>query len=118
MSMTGDARPDKYAPGHASDEIVRLIDQARWFADLTERFFRDAGVVALAFYPIPFVGGFVEQIGAVTGISSARTIGIVVTLISSRTKCAPSCAALVGATSRPLLSCRRQPFEDGLVVPF
>jgi ABC-type transport system involved in multi-copper enzyme maturation permease subunit len=40
------------------------------------------GVVALAFYAIAFVGGFVEQIGAVTGIRSARTIGIVVSLIS------------------------------------
>jgi ABC-2 type transport system permease protein len=40
------------------------------------------GVVALAFYAIAFVGGFVEQIGAVTGISSARTIGIVASLIS------------------------------------
>jgi ABC-type transport system involved in multi-copper enzyme maturation permease subunit len=40
------------------------------------------GVVALAFYAIAFVGGFVEQIGAVAGIPSARTIGIVVSLIS------------------------------------
>lgn len=40
------------------------------------------GVVALAFYAIAFVGGFVEQIGVVTGVSSARTIGIVVSLIS------------------------------------
>jgi SAM-dependent methyltransferase len=44
MSTTGDARPDEYAPGHASDEVARLIDQGRWFADLTERFFRDAGM--------------------------------------------------------------------------
>ena len=40
------------------------------------------GVVALAFYGIAFVGGFVEQVGAVTGLPSARTIGIVVSLIS------------------------------------
>ena len=40
------------------------------------------GVVALAFYAMAFVGGFVEQIGAVAGIPSARMIGIVVSLIS------------------------------------
>jgi ABC-type transport system involved in multi-copper enzyme maturation permease subunit len=40
------------------------------------------GVVALAFYALAFVGGFVEQIGAVAGIPSARTIGILVSLIS------------------------------------
>lgn len=41
-----------------------------------------SGVVAVAFYAMAFVGGFVEQIGAVAGIPSARTIGIVVSLIS------------------------------------
>ena len=40
------------------------------------------GVVALAFYALAFVGGFVEQVGAVAGIPSARTIGIIVSLIS------------------------------------
>ena len=40
------------------------------------------GVVALAFYAIGFVGGFVEQLGAVAGIPSARTLGIAVSLIS------------------------------------
>jgi Cu-processing system permease protein len=40
------------------------------------------GVVAVAFYGIAFVGGFFEQIGAMAGVSSARTIGIVVSLIS------------------------------------
>lgn len=40
------------------------------------------GVVALAFYAIAFVGGFVEQVGAVAGVPSARTIGVVVSLIS------------------------------------
>ncbi|MGH9386309.1 MAG: ABC transporter permease [Vicinamibacterales bacterium] len=39
-------------------------------------------VVAVAFYGIAFVGGFFEQIGAMAGVSSARTIGIVVSLIS------------------------------------
>jgi ABC-type transport system involved in multi-copper enzyme maturation permease subunit len=40
------------------------------------------GVVAVAFYGIAFVGGFVEQIGAVVGVPSVRTIGILVSLIS------------------------------------
>jgi Cu-processing system permease protein len=40
------------------------------------------GVVALAFYGIAFVGGFVEQIGVLAGIPSARNIGILVSLIS------------------------------------
>ncbi len=40
------------------------------------------GVVVLAFYAIAFVGGFVEQVGAVAGVPSARTIGILVSLIS------------------------------------
>ena len=40
------------------------------------------GIVALAFYGIAFVGGFVEQIGVLAGIPSARTIGILVSLIS------------------------------------
>lgn len=40
------------------------------------------GVVVLAFYAIAFVGGFVEQIGVVAGIPSARNIGIAVSLVS------------------------------------
>jgi ABC-2 type transport system permease protein len=40
------------------------------------------GIVVLAFYGIAFVGGFVEQIGVVAGIPSARTLGILVSLIS------------------------------------
>jgi Cu-processing system permease protein len=40
------------------------------------------GVVALAFYATAFVGGFVEQIGAVAGVPSARTIGIALSLFS------------------------------------
>jgi hypothetical protein len=44
MSMTGGGRPNQDAPGHASGEIARLIDQGRWFADLTQRFFRGTGM--------------------------------------------------------------------------
>jgi ABC-type transport system involved in multi-copper enzyme maturation permease subunit len=40
------------------------------------------GVVVLAFYAIAFVGGFVEQVGSVTGVPSARNLGILVSLIS------------------------------------
>lgn len=40
------------------------------------------GVVVVAFYAIAFVGGFVEQVGAVVGLPSARNIGIGVSLIS------------------------------------
>jgi 2-polyprenyl-3-methyl-5-hydroxy-6-metoxy-1,4-benzoquinol methylase len=36
--------PNQYAPGHASREIDRLIEQGRWFSDLTERLFREAGM--------------------------------------------------------------------------
>jgi len=43
--MTGDAPSNQYALGHATGEIERLIEQARFFGDLTERLFRDAGVV-------------------------------------------------------------------------
>ncbi len=39
-------------------------------------------IVAVAFYAIAFVGGFVEQVGSVVGLPSARNIGIVVSLIS------------------------------------
>jgi SAM-dependent methyltransferase len=42
MQTTGDAR--SYALGHAVDEIERLIEQARFFADLTEGLFRAAGM--------------------------------------------------------------------------
>jgi len=45
MDQTGNAHSDQYAPGHAPSEIERLIDQGRWFGDLTERLFRDAGMV-------------------------------------------------------------------------
>ena len=40
------------------------------------------GIVALAFYGIAFVTGFVEHIGTIAGVTSMRTIGIVVSLIS------------------------------------
>jgi Cu-processing system permease protein len=40
------------------------------------------GVVALGFYGIAFIGGWVEQIGGFTGIHSARTLGIAVSLVS------------------------------------
>jgi ubiquinone/menaquinone biosynthesis C-methylase UbiE len=45
MDQTGNAHSDQYAPGHAPSEIGRLIYQGRWFGDLTERLFRDAGIV-------------------------------------------------------------------------
>jgi ubiquinone/menaquinone biosynthesis C-methylase UbiE len=44
MSMTGDAPCPDYALGHTAREIDRLIEQARFFGDLTERLFRDAGM--------------------------------------------------------------------------
>jgi len=40
------------------------------------------GIASLGFYGIAFVGGWVEQIGALGGIQSARTLGVVVSLIS------------------------------------
>lgn len=40
------------------------------------------GITALGFYGVAFIGGWVEQIGAFSGIVSLRTIGIVVSLIS------------------------------------
>ena len=39
-------------------------------------------IAAVGFYGLAFIGGFVEQIGAFTGIASMRTIGVVVSLIS------------------------------------
>ena len=40
------------------------------------------GIASLGFYGIAFVGGWVEQIGALGGIQSARTLGVVVSLVS------------------------------------
>jgi ABC-type transport system involved in multi-copper enzyme maturation permease subunit len=39
-------------------------------------------ITAVGFYGVAFIGGFVEQIGGFTGITSMRTIGIVVSLVS------------------------------------
>ncbi len=40
------------------------------------------GIFALSFYGLGFVGGLVEQIGALAGLQSAKTIGIAVSLLS------------------------------------
>jgi Cu-processing system permease protein len=40
------------------------------------------GIAALGFYGIAFVGGWLEQVGAISQISSLRTVGIVASLIS------------------------------------
>lgn len=40
------------------------------------------GITALGFYGVAFIGGFVEQIGIFVGISSLKTIGILVSLVS------------------------------------
>jgi ABC-type transport system involved in multi-copper enzyme maturation permease subunit len=40
------------------------------------------GIAALGFFGIAFVGGLVELIGGLTGIQSAKTIGIVISLLS------------------------------------
>jgi ABC-2 type transport system permease protein len=40
------------------------------------------GIAALGFYGIAFIGGWVEQIGALGGIQSARTLGVAVSLLS------------------------------------
>jgi ABC-type transport system involved in multi-copper enzyme maturation permease subunit len=40
------------------------------------------GIAALGFYGVAFIGGWVEQIGGLAGIQSARTVGVVVSLIS------------------------------------
>src|SRR5215471_1236523 len=39
-------------------------------------------ITAVGFYGVSFIGGFVEQIGGLTGIISMRTIGILVSLVS------------------------------------
>jgi ABC-type transport system involved in multi-copper enzyme maturation permease subunit len=39
-------------------------------------------ILAVGFYGVAFIGGFIEQIGSLTGITSMRTIGILVSLIS------------------------------------
>ena len=40
------------------------------------------GVLALGFYGIAFVGGWIEQVGALAGVEAVRTVGIVASLIS------------------------------------
>ena len=40
------------------------------------------GIAALGFYGIAFIGGWVEQIGGVSGVRSAQTLGTVASLIS------------------------------------
>jgi Cu-processing system permease protein len=40
------------------------------------------GIMALGFYGLAFIGGWVEQIGAFAGVASLRTIGVVVSLVS------------------------------------
>jgi ABC-type transport system involved in multi-copper enzyme maturation permease subunit len=40
------------------------------------------GITALGFYGVAFIGGWVEQIGSLAGLRSARTVGVVVSLIS------------------------------------
>ena len=39
-------------------------------------------ITAVGFYGVSFIGGFVEQIGAFAGITSMRTIGVLVSLLS------------------------------------
>jgi Cu-processing system permease protein len=39
-------------------------------------------ITAVGFYGVAFIGGFVEQIGGFAGITSMRTIGILVSLLS------------------------------------
>jgi ABC-type transport system involved in multi-copper enzyme maturation permease subunit len=40
------------------------------------------GVMCLGFYSVGFIGGWIEQIGTLAGIESARTIGIAASLVS------------------------------------
>jgi Cu-processing system permease protein len=40
------------------------------------------GIATLGFYGVAFIGGWVEQFGALSGLQSARTLGIAVSLIS------------------------------------
>ena len=39
-------------------------------------------IAAFGFYAVAFIGGFVEQFGVLAGVPSARTIGVLVSLIS------------------------------------
>jgi ubiquinone/menaquinone biosynthesis C-methylase UbiE len=75
-----DSPGDKYAPGHATPEIARLIEQAGWFADLTEQLFRHAGMrpgmrvldVGCGVGDVSFLAaGLVGAEGSVIGVDSA-----------------------------------------------
>jgi Cu-processing system permease protein len=40
------------------------------------------GITALGFYGVAFIGGWLEQIGGFAGVESARTLGVVASLVS------------------------------------
>jgi Cu-processing system permease protein len=40
------------------------------------------GVVALGFFGVAFIGGWIEQIDSLAGVGAARTVGIAASLIS------------------------------------
>jgi hypothetical protein len=40
------------------------------------------GIAAVGFYGVAFIGGWVEQIGAMTGVASARILGTAASLVS------------------------------------
>jgi hypothetical protein len=40
------------------------------------------GIATIGFYGIAFIGGWVEQFGSLSGLHSARTLGIALSLIS------------------------------------
>jgi ABC-type transport system involved in multi-copper enzyme maturation permease subunit len=40
------------------------------------------GVVALGFFGVAFMGGWIEQVGTLAGLEAARTVGIVASLVS------------------------------------
>jgi ABC-2 type transport system permease protein len=48
----------------------------RWFSTVTN------AITAVGVYGVAFIGGFVEQIGGFAGITSMRTIGVLVSLVS------------------------------------
>src|SRR6266571_1409689 len=83
--MTADAGSNQYALGHATGEIERLIEQGRFFGDLTERLFRDAGMrpamrvldIGCGMGDVSFLAAsLVGPEGAVTGVDrSPEAIG-------------------------------------------
>lgn len=84
--MTADAGSSQYALGHATGEIERLIEQGRFFGDLTERLFRDAGMrpamrvldIGCGVGDVSFLAAsLVGPEGAVTGVDrSPEAIGV------------------------------------------